>query len=243
MNSQELYKDIRKQSKIDFKRGMLAAHFLTRDIGRLCSVWFIKHGIVPNQITVLMIVFGIVGSILFAIPNVWCKIAGYLSWLMWFAMDCSDGQVARYTKTFSKYGTEMDYMAHLIDHPLMNIALWMTFIEMNVWNPIIVSALFIISISLELIVRNLTAFEYYISRSLGESKKTSTRTTPILKYFWRQITLYPSMIICFSWIIILDYYLQIGFSLILYTIWFLLYLLAILNGYYRLLCFFYKNQK
>ncbi|MDE5758277.1 MAG: CDP-alcohol phosphatidyltransferase family protein, partial [Allobaculum sp.] len=123
LSYKELYRDIRVQSKIrEFRKAMLAGHFLTRDIGRICSVWFIKHNIVPNQITLLMIMFGIIGSILFAIPNVWCKILGYCGWLMWFAMDCSDGQVARYTKTFSKYGTEMDYMAHLIDHPLMNMA-------------------------------------------------------------------------------------------------------------------------
>lgn len=230
MTNKALYKEVRLQSKISFRKGMLAGHFLTRDIGRLCSVWFIKHNIVPNQITLFMILFGIVGSMLFAIPNIWCKIGGYLCWLMWFAMDCSDGQVARFTKTFSKYGTEMDYMAHLIDHPLMNLALWATFIEMNLFNPILVSFIFIISISGELILRNITAFDYYHSK-LFKSNDDKNITPNWIKYLWCQNGYYPTLIVCYSWLIVIDYILKDGFSFWLYLVWLLMYFV----GFFRVM--------
>lgn len=242
MTNKQLYIEIRKQSKLSFREGMLAGHFLTRDIGRICSVWFIKHHIVPNQITVLMIIFGILGSILFAIPNLGCKIFGYICWLMWFAMDCSDGQVARFTKNFSKYGTEMDYMAHLIDHPLMNLAIWLSFIEMNIINPIILSAVFIIWISMELITRNIISFYRYDQILYNKSQNDKPKKIQgWLKYLWGNVLLYPTFIVCFSWIIIVDFYLKIGFSLIFTVIWVTLFLSMFIRNVYKTLMKFYKG--
>ena len=59
----EIYRSIREQSRLkDYRDGMLAGHFITRDIGRLCSAWFVKHKVIPNQITLFMIIFGIVST-------------------------------------------------------------------------------------------------------------------------------------------------------------------------------------
>ena len=45
----------------------------------------------------------------------------------------SDGQVARYTKTFSKYGEELDYVAHHICHGLFiaSFAVNLYFLQYN----------------------------------------------------------------------------------------------------------------
>lgn len=235
----DIYRDIRTQSKISFQKGMLAGHFLTRDIGRLCSAWFIRHGVIPNQITLLMIIFGVIGSILFAIPNVWCKISGYICWLMWFSMDCSDGQVARYTKKFSKYGTEMDYMAHLIDHPCMNLALWATFIQMNIFNETFLSLLFMVSISLELVFRNTTAFYHYNKddQSNGESNTQKS----YFKYIIQELFLYPTYIICISWTVILGYYFNSPVALYIYVLWFIIYSIGVIRRIYAMLIKFYNQ--
>lgn len=238
----EIVSKIKSQTKIDnFRDGMLAAHFLCRPLSRPCSVWFIHHNVKPNQITLLMIIFGIIGSILFALPYALTKVLGYLFWILWFTMDLSDGQVARYTKTFSKYGTEMDYMAHLIDHPCMNLALWATFIEMNLWNPIIISGIFILSISIELLVRNIVSFDHYIHPFIAEIK-TAKKQIGWLKYILCQIPLYPTIIICFSWIIIIDYKLNIGFSLYMYVVWIIYMFLYWIRGVYKLTQYFYISK-
>lgn len=237
----DLYKDIRKQSKISFRKGMLAGHFLTRDIGRICSVWFIKHNIIPNQITLLMILFGIVGSILFTIPDIWCKIGGYLCWLLWFAMDCSDGQVARYTKNFSKYGTEMDYMAHLIDHSFMNFSIWITFLQIGVFNPLVISGLFIIWISCELVNRNIVAFEHYENKIYISDNKDNGAEIRLLQYLIRNLFIYPTFIICFSWIIIIDYKIRTGYSIILIIIWLLPHVFLFVRNVLKTIIWFYKG--
>lgn len=242
MNNKEIIQEIKKQTGIkDFRDGMLAAHFLCRPISRPCSVWFIKHNVKPNQVTLLMILFGIIGSVLFAIPNVWIKIAGYIFWILWFTMDLSDGQVARYTKTFSKYGTEMDYMAHLIDHPCMNIAILLTFLQMNIINPLVLCLIFIVCISIELIIRNVTAFDYFHKKLYANTNNIEQTKPSYLKYFIVESTLYPTMIICFSWIIIVGYAFDLEFVLYLYILWLIAYVILSLKAIIKHFFKYYKS--
>lgn len=236
MNSKnrKIIQEIKEQTGIkDFRDGMLAAHFICRPLSRPCSVWFINHNVKPNQVTLLMILFGLVGSVLFALPNGVCKIIGYLFWILWFTMDLSDGQVARYTKTFSKYGTEMDYMAHLIDHPCMNIAIWATFIQMNMINPIILSALFMVCISCELINRNRISMIYFHEKlGSAENTKINNKKKPktLMHYIITELLVYPTIIICFSWLIIVDYYIDNGFSLYFVIIWIIFHTINLIRN-------------
>lgn len=201
------------------KEGMIAGH-LCRLMSPYCSAFFIQRGIAPNSVTILMILFGIVGSILFALPYGGTKIAGYICWYMWFTMDLSDGEVARYTQNFSKFGVEMDFMAHLIDHPLMNIALWLTFLKFNLINSNILAFIFLLSISIELVTRNIIAIQNYKHINGDKAHNNAiARTQSFIKYLLTQALLYPNFIIIFTPIVVLDWYLGIGFSLDLYIAW------------------------
>lgn len=102
------------------------SYFVTYFWGRffiwpLCRLFIIK-GIKPNTITIFMIISGILGSILLCVPNLIFTIigAGVIQFFQIFD-DC-DGRVARCTKTYSKYGLELDYLAHIVCHPLMDLA-------------------------------------------------------------------------------------------------------------------------
>ena len=88
----------------------LVSPFLTK----LC----LKLGLIPNAVTILMIGFGIIGAALFAVPCLACRIIGAVFIHLWYIADCSDGEVARITGRFSRFGTEIDYTAHVINHPL-----------------------------------------------------------------------------------------------------------------------------
>lgn len=223
-----------------FRTGMLAGH-VCRIISRYCSAWFVTKGIVPNQVTLMMIAFGIVGSIFFALPYLWAKIVGYLFWFLWFTMDVSDGEVAKSTGNFSKYGTEMDYLAHLIDHPLMNLAIWLTFLEMDIINPVLLSAIFIVAISAELVMRSLIMMRHYdtiIRPNTGEPKQ---KFISWIKYLWGNTWMYPTMIVCFSWLIVVDYGFRNGFSLWLFVIWILGYTLVLIRNLGNIVINSYKG--
>lgn len=240
-SSAEILKAVRASLPKGIRNDMLASH-VCKHLASYCSVLFIKWRLIPNQVTLLMIAFGVSGSILFGIPNVWCKAVGYLCWFLWFTMDVSDGQVARVTKTFSKFGTEMDYMAHLICHPLMNFAMWLTFLEMNIMNPILLSAIFMIIISAELVTRSLFEFTNYETRLSDAPRNGSAiKKSGWFKYIVCDITLYPTLIVCFSWLIVLDYALDNGFSLLLFLMWGTLYLVVTVRSIGKMLAHFYKG--
>lgn len=199
-----------------FRQGMLAGH-ICRLLSPYCSAYFIKKNYTPNQVTMFMIVFGIIGSILFMLPNIWCKCIGYICWYLWFTMDLSDGEVARYTQIFSKYGVEMDYIAHLIDHPLMNIALWLTFLSQNIINSNLLALIFIVSISIELVNRNLIEFKHYCPPS--HDKEEKHKELSWFKYFCAEAILYPNLIIVFSPVVIISWILDSPIGLYAYLIW------------------------
>lgn len=121
-------RDIRRSN--ENKSRFTMEWLISRHFSPYFSVLFIKRGIRPNTITVFMILSGLIGAILFAIPDIICKVLGTVFIQLWFVFDLSDGEVARYTKQYSKYGTEMDYMAHVINHPFFIIAFALSFIQL-----------------------------------------------------------------------------------------------------------------
>lgn len=91
------------------------------------SILFIKHGVKPNTVTLLMIIFGVIAPLLFMIDNEWTRVIASILFIFWFVLDCSDGEVARFTKTFSKHGADLDYLSHVSCHSLFIMALWKIF--------------------------------------------------------------------------------------------------------------------
>lgn len=100
----------------------LVSWIFSARISPLFTAIFVKYGVRPNSITILMILSGLLGAALFAVDDVRVKMLGYVFIQLWFVMDCSDGEVARITKDFSRYGTEMDYLAHILTHPIFQIS-------------------------------------------------------------------------------------------------------------------------
>jgi phosphatidylglycerophosphate synthase len=128
---------------------------------------FVKAGIVPNTVTVLMIAAGVIGAILFAGPQLWLKVYGLLFLHLWYVLDCSDGEVARITGTFSKFGKEMDYTAHLVNHPLFNLAFASSLASLEPSNLRLILFVAILSISAELVLRHLLSLQGIYEVKMG----------------------------------------------------------------------------
>ncbi len=242
MTSKEIKRIVKLQiNRPKFTDNILADNFPCGQLGMICSIWFIRHNVSPNFVTMLMIIFGAVGSILFAIPDLWCKIAGYLCWVMWYTMDNSDGQVARFSKRFSKYGTHMDLIAHLIDHPLMNLAIWLTLIQISNADIFLISLCSITVISCEMILRNFTTFQYYMGKE-GDTKLSDAPSSPnILKYILVQFTLFPNIITLFSWIFIIGYAMDSAIVIYIFYGWTIYFLLCTARQVLKTLMHFYHS--
>lgn len=221
------YSEIRKFTPIIDFRMRCIADLVCMSVSPYFSLIFIKKRIKPNTITLLMIFSGIIGAILFSFPYIMLKIIGIVFFYLWYIMDCSDGEVARATKQFSKYGRELDYMAHLICHPLMNLSLWISYIQLNIYNPLLISLIFIVFISLELIIRNYISFETY---TINDSdSNVITKGKNIFKYVIVQFCIYPNSILIFPIIYVLSSFLNFN-SLIILFIFLFMFIVSALRG-------------
>ena len=116
---------------------------------------FVRKNIIPNDVTLLMIISGLIGGILFLINNIYIKIIGVIFIHLWYILDCSDGEVARITKKFSKFGKELDYIAHTVNHPVFFLSYAITLYQNSFLNPIYVLMSFFILCVLDMINRQI----------------------------------------------------------------------------------------
>ncbi len=232
------YKDIKKATNYGTFRSRNISELVCMNLSPFFSKFFIKLKVIPNTITLLMVIFGIIGGILFCIPNLSCKILGIICFFLWFIMDCSDGEVARYTKHFSKYGKEMDFMAHIIYHTFVNFSFWMTYIQMGKYNNFYITGIFILFISFELIARNIIAFEELDSNKKEKSNLPFNPSWP--KYIFIQFAYYPNIVLFFPIVILLDY-IGILNSFNILIVVFLLNIINVINMYVKELIHFYKS--
>jgi hypothetical protein len=67
-----------------------------------------RLGLTPNQVTVLSMCVGVLAAAGFGTGERWGLVAGALLLQLAFMLDCVDGQLARYTRTFSRFGAWLD---------------------------------------------------------------------------------------------------------------------------------------
>lgn len=146
------YKEIKKElPKHPYTSLSFAAHICGLITPFLISL-AIHLKIRPNTITLFMIITGVIAGFVLFLPYWWCKIiAGFLYYL-WYALDETDGNVARLTQTFSKGGKYLDWCAHLLTHPLFVVAMWFSFLHVN--SSYIITIVSFVLIICELLSRN-----------------------------------------------------------------------------------------
>lgn len=87
-------------------------------VSRKVSIYFtwlfVKLGLTPNQVTVVHILCGVAGAVLLTSQDTVAIVLGALLLQLWLIFDCTDGEVARYTKRFSERGIYLDYVGHYL---------------------------------------------------------------------------------------------------------------------------------
>ncbi len=82
--------------------------FFVSPYSKYIARWAARRGFTPNQITTVSVLIGFVAAAAFATGERWGLVAGALLLQLAFTTDCVDGQLARYTRTFSKLGAWLD---------------------------------------------------------------------------------------------------------------------------------------
>jgi hypothetical protein len=82
--------------------------FFVSTWSRYVARWAARAGITPNQVTVFALCVGLLAATAFATGERAGYIAGAVLLYLSFVFDCVDGQLARYTRRFSKFGAWLD---------------------------------------------------------------------------------------------------------------------------------------
>lgn len=110
----------RKQAKNDF-----FAFYIGRPLSYVLTVPFLKLKIKPNTVSLISIFPSIIGFLLVGFGNtLTIKLIGLLMFFLWNLLDGVDGNIARYTKQFSKTGSLWDATSGYV-------AMVMTFMAMG----------------------------------------------------------------------------------------------------------------
>lgn len=212
------YKEIRKYQQHGIKSEFIVCIYC-QWLSPFFTKFFIKHKIIPNKVTVLMILSGLLGAMLFAVPTLPTQILGALFIQIWFILDCSDGEVARITKRFSTFGKEIDFTAHIINHPCFTLAFLSAMYFSGNYPMLLTGLLFVIFMALESMGRHLCSF--YVIHDLRlppqESAATMSSAKEILLYIINSVTVYPVFALLFP----LFFFLDTAFGIDL-CFWFLL---------------------
>ncbi|GFP74269.1 CDP-alcohol phosphatidyltransferase family protein [Clostridium fungisolvens] len=228
------YSEIRKYQNRDSemlidKYGYLISPLITKRL--------LKTKLRPNHVTLLMIISGLIGGVAFCFNNFYLKIVGLIFIHLWYVFDCCDGEVARIKKIYSKFGMEMDFTAHIINHPLYAFAFFLSMYQLNKYNVFLLITIFVLLIVFDLIFRNLLCFyKVYEQRMASDSGNGESNSNLSLKQIIINISnnifLFPSFALAFPILYVVDY--GFGYSISIYYSIFVL-LVAVLIVSLRML--------
>jgi phosphatidylglycerophosphate synthase len=202
------YNTIRRDYQAHCSVEVIIVDHYAKIVSPVFTRYFVAAGISPNAVTVLMMIFGVIGAFLFAIPHMLFKACGLILIHLWYVMDCSDGEVARITKRFSQFGTELDYTAHLVCHPLFCIAFACSLISMARYDSQIVLFVSMACISSELVLRNIMLFFYIYDLKMGSATMTKGkhgRIKTIAIHVTNALSIYPNYALIFPIAYFIDY--------------------------------------
>ena len=82
--------------------------FFVSPYSKYLARWAARLGLTPNQVTTFSVLIGFAAAAAFATGERWGLITGAILLQLAFTTDCVDGQLARYTRTFTKLGAWLD---------------------------------------------------------------------------------------------------------------------------------------
>ncbi|MBU0670695.1 CDP-alcohol phosphatidyltransferase family protein [Patescibacteria group bacterium] len=118
MNSINKIKDVKAFQK---PQDSIFSKLFTRKLSAVFTFMIIKldKKATPTQVSVLSLVLAIIACSFFIDNNYWVRIAGVVLLQISFALDCSDGEIARIKNMSSKFGAWFDSVSDRFKEMLM----------------------------------------------------------------------------------------------------------------------------
>ncbi|GLW96049.1 CDP-alcohol phosphatidyltransferase family protein [Microtetraspora sp. NBRC 16547] len=112
------------QTTMDRRSGEHWAGLLYMRKLSIYATWVLaKTPITPNQVTGLMILCGVLAGAVLAIPGIWAAVGAAVLIQIYLLLDCSDGELARWTGRTSITGVYLDRVGHYLAEAALLIGL------------------------------------------------------------------------------------------------------------------------
>ena len=131
----ELHDQIQKDQDSSHKSSDTEGPFENFAYGKLSTIlanFFIKLGVSANSVTLLSLVFGIIGSVFFYPQNTLLNFVGILIEYFSVLLDCADGRVARLTHSSTQLGRFLDGLVDIINFLAVYIVLGLRMMKENI---------------------------------------------------------------------------------------------------------------
>ena len=235
------YKEFREKTPLGpfYKHSIIG--YISSALSPFLAIPCMRYGWSPNKMTMAMIITGIIAGIFLMMPFLVCKGISILLYILWFTWDCADGEVARFTKTFSKYGKQLDWMSHLSCHSIFIIAMWISFMQDKQACMDLLSVVSFILLSAELISRNIVTLTSYSFPDSNASSQWPVKRLLSLKFLTTQLFWFPNMVFIMPSLLVLDKVLHTSFIGYVYVFWAISYSLFIVKKYFQITLHFYRE--
>lgn len=232
------YKNIRNiTSNISWYERNLSEH-LCMSLSPLVSILFIKKGIKPNTVTLLMLICGIIAPLLLMVDNIYIQCISSFLFVLWFIFDCSDGEVARFTKTFSKHGRDLDFLSHISCHSLFVMAMWKLFAYQNEYI-LPLSLFFFALLASEMFYRMSVLYSVYIdSTEINNTEKVIKHK--LLDNILTNLTYFPNFVVFFPALYCISCIIKINI-LPFFLALFFIYIIVKVKSYILMIIRFYNS--
>lgn len=119
-----------KQTRPPSEYENASSHYIFTPISRVFTHIFVRTRATPNQITFIWGILLILSSIALFFGDRYISILGGIGWVIGYALDYTDGDIARYRNMRSARGGYIDLVNHRTTYPLMMFGIgfgaWMT---------------------------------------------------------------------------------------------------------------------
>lgn len=208
----EVYK-VHNTGRLKYR--FLPALLISANISPIISAFSIKHGIFPNKLTLFMVPISIIGSILISIHSLFFKIIGAVVIHLWFAIDIADGEVARCTSNFSKFGYIMDFLAHHIGHVFYITAFILNMYQLGRYRLQKILLIYAVMLYAEYSFRNLCSIEalFNISdRKSGYQNSSKGKILLLIKILSNQFDCIDNYVLISSISILFDFIFELNIT-------------------------------
>lgn len=127
MNTNISLKEVKKRCKRENSEANNRLHWFSSNFAIYFSYIFLKLRFSADLVTIIFFILGFFGAILYSFNSIILTLLAYVFWRLHIIVDMSDGDVARYYKSYSIRGAYWDSVIHSFLNPLYCLSISYSF--------------------------------------------------------------------------------------------------------------------